>query len=222
MTTARRDYMRKTYDEIRSISLSLTCDHRCRLLSLPHEIRADLLQAPGQLDLLKQLPEDTYKSLSPGEVLERVRQTITKAQSVPQAQTLVRHPTESNTQPSTPSSVHSEQTISLQQRLTEISRTTRTAEGGEALFEVVQDVWRVCNAARKRRFGRKSSSTTLNRQQASQEPAGPAPLTPQEIDTVYTSLLTQLDDFQTTHLRPLNIDDFSLLRAQHVLSAPAS
>jgi hypothetical protein len=222
MTKARQDYMQKTYDEVRSIVLSLTCDHRTRLLSLPQDIHADLLQAPPHLNLLQHLPEDIHKSLGPGKVLEKVRETIVKAQSLPQAQTHVRSPTQPTTQLSTPSSVHSDKSISPQQQLTAISKTTRTAEGGEALFDVVQDVFRICNQARKRRFGKKSSSPNLNRQERAQQPAESAPLTTQEINTFCQRLLDQLEAFRKNDLRPLNIDDFSLLRVQHVLPAPAS
>jgi hypothetical protein len=213
--------MRMTYDEIRSLTIFLTCDERSRLPSLPHEISADLVQAPMKFNLTQPLSEDAHQSISPGEVLKRVRQTITKAQSTPQAPPFVRHPTESTTQPRTPSSVHSDRPVSLQNRLTNISRTTRTAEGGEALLDVVQEVSRVCITAWKRRSERRLSSRNPNREQSSQG-AEPAPPTPHEINTACARLVRRLDDFQTTQLRPLNIDDFSVLRAEHVLSTPAS
>src|SRR5947209_20087714 len=98
MSRARRNYMRKTYDEIRSIGLSLTCDPRSRLLPLPQDIQAELFQAPLHFDLRQQLPEDIHKTVSPGEILNVVERTIVKAHSVPQDQSPLHHPAESTTQ----------------------------------------------------------------------------------------------------------------------------
>lgn len=218
--------MQKTHDEIRSISLSLTYDDRSRLLPLPQDIRADLLRAPLHLDLRsRQLPEDIHERVSPGDVLKGVRETVRKAHSVSQDQTPMHHPTQSTTQSaaqsttqaSTSPSLHSDRRISVQQTLTQISRTTRTAEAGDAMLDVVQEMWR-----RRPRFGRNPSALHLSRQQGPQESAQPAPLTTEEIDNICEDLLHQLDKFQKTHLHPLYIDNFSLLRAQHVLSASAS
>jgi hypothetical protein len=222
MTNLRRDYMRKTYDEIRSITLSLTCSHRRRLPSLPQEINADLARAPIEFDLLKPLSEDAHKSLSPGEVLERVRQTITRAQSTSQAPPFVRHPTESTTHPRAPSSLHSERPTSIQNQLTENSRTARTAEGGDALVDVVQEMYRACITSWKRRTERRASSRNPHREQSSPEDAELAPLTPQEINSACASLVHRLDNFRTTYLRPLKINDFSVLRAEHVLPTRTS
>jgi hypothetical protein len=213
--------MRKTYDEIRSITLSLTCNQRRRLPSLPHEINADLAQAPIEFDLLKPLSEDTHKSLSPGAVLERVRQTITKAQSTSQSPPFVRHPIESTTHPRAPSSLHSERPTSIQNRLTELSRTSRTTEGGDALLDVMQEMYHACVSSWKRHTKKRTSSRNPNREQSSQEDAELTPLTPQEINSVCASLVDRLDNFRTTYLRPLKINDFSVLRAEHVLSTRA-
>jgi hypothetical protein len=212
--------MRKTYDEIRSIGLSLTCNHRTRLLSLPQDIHIDLFQAPKPLDLRRQLPEDIHKRMSPGEVLRGVGKTIEKAHSVPQAQTPLELPTASTTQASTRSSVHSDKSNRAQRTLTENSKALRRADAGDNVLDVLQEAWRYGKDAWKRHSERKSSSTNLNGQQRPQEPVEPAPLTTKEIDNICEALLGQIKVFRTTHLRPLNIDDFSLLRADHVLSAP--
>jgi hypothetical protein len=211
--------MRKTYDEIRSICLSLTYSHRARLLSLPQDIHVDPLQAPLHLDLRRQLPEDIHKSVSPAKVLREVVKTIEKARSVPQAQTPVEIPTESTTQSSTRSSVHSDKSKLSQRTLTKNSKTPRNGEAADNVLDVLQEMWHFGKDARKHRSEKKSSSMHLNRQQAPQEPADPAPLTTQEIDNICEALLGQIEEFRMTHLRPLNIDDFSLLRAEHVLSA---
>jgi hypothetical protein len=212
--------MRKTCDEIRNINLSLTCDHRTRLLSLPQDIHVDLFQAPLHLDLRRQLPEDIHERVSPGEVLKGVEKTIENARSVPQAQTPVELPTESINQGTTRSSVHSDKSKLVQRTLIKNSKTLRRGEAGDNVLDVLQEVWRFGKEARKQRSERKSSSTHLNHQQMPQEPAEPAPLTTQEIDNISEDLRGQIEVFRTTHLRPLNIDDFSLLRAEHVLSAP--
>ena len=209
--------MQKTYDKIRSITLSLTCDHCSQLPSLPQYICRDLFQAPLHFDLLQPLPEDIHERVSPGKVLRRVREVIGKARSVPHAQTPVQHPTEPTAQASTPLSMHSDPKKSAQQTLTEMSKTTRTAEGGEAMLDVLLEIWRFGKDATKRHFERKSTLPHLNHQQRHQEPAEPAPLSPQEIDRICDNLLDQLDDFQKTELPPLYIDNFSVLRAQHVL-----
>jgi hypothetical protein len=213
--------MRKTYDEIRSITLFLTCNHRRQLPSLPHEINTDLAQASIEFDLLKPLSEDAHKSLSPGDVLERVRQTITKAQSTSQDPPFMRHPTESTTHPRAPSSLHSERPTSIQNRLTDFSRTPRTAEGGDALVDVVQEMYRACITSWKRRTEKRASSRNPHRE-ISPEDAELAPLTPQEINSACASLIHRLDEFRTTSLRPLKINDFQVLRNEHVLPTRAS
>ena len=209
--------MRGTYDKIRNICLFLSCDHRSRQLPLLQDIHDDLFRSLN-FDLREHLPEDIHKKVSPGEVLEGVRKTIGKARSVPEAQPPVPHPTESIAQASPPSSVRMGKQ-NFQHALTEMSKTTRTTEGGEAMIDVVLEMWHFAKDARKRRSRRKSSSVHLNHEQKPQEPTEPAPLTPQEIDNICESLLEQLQEFRTSQLCPLNIDDFSTLRAKHVLSA---
>ena len=125
----------------------------------------------------------------------------------------MQHPTDSTTQASTAASVYSGKRKSAQQKLTDDSKAIRTADGGEALFDVVREVWRWRKDAKKRPTGKKLSS------QRTPGEAEPAPLIAQEIDSICQSLIDGLEQFRTTQLPPLNIDDFSGLRDEHVLPA---
>jgi hypothetical protein len=170
---------------------------RCKM-PLADAIDNDLSRDPTNFELSKDLPADLHKFLSPGKILEQVKQSIRNVR-----------PSDIQTPDPRPdiakkaNSEHSGSTKSRPNRPG--AEHVRESLAAEAAKEVWSSAKSIISSHMKRKSSRPATGA---------EPV----MTVAEVVEACDDLLARIGEFQREKLRPLDIHDFDSLRREHVLT----
>ena len=202
--STRKEYLRRAHSKVSRMYLKLTRHQSNVKMRLMEAINEDLQMSQMAYDLTDDLPADFYKRHSPGKLLGQVESTIQSLQSRPQ---------------SLPLSDGQESIYSESRSLNSSSSGRRRGTGHKeaaresVAADILPEITKLARNALARRFKRSKKDIVTT----PPVPERTSKNDQAELDKLGAELIIQIHDFIRDELRPLDIDEFASLRAQHVM-----